>query len=175
MKAAAILGVMVFFAGCDPNGEDPRPIGSPDSSQSVVDPEDPCRFLSPTQVQDAIGTEVTSEQEVASHDPSARICSYQTTEPWASVGVVLETGIPRSEFEGRARRDAINTEAAAGIGDAAFIYGCASINVLVGEVVVSMSVQHLTTCEETGEVLRNLGREAADQLPMRIATPEDSG
>lgn len=69
-----------------------------------------------------------------------------------------------SEFGKRARRDAINTEAVAGIGDDAFIQGCASINVLLGEMVVIMSVQHLTSCDETTEVLRNLGREAVDQL-----------
>lgn len=165
MRIAALLGaVLLLFPGCELGGEDGRSDRPPDSQLSAVDPEEPCDLLSPEQVQRAIGTEVTTEREVDSHDPATRICSYETREPWASVGVVLETGITPSEFRKRARRDAINTEATAGIGDDAFIHGCASINVLLGEVVVGMSVQHLTSCDETAEVLRNLGQEAVGQL-----------
>jgi hypothetical protein len=45
-------------------------------------------------------------------------------------------------------RDSINTEPVEGIGDGAFIHACASITTLVDEVLVSVSVQHLTTCDD---------------------------
>jgi hypothetical protein len=59
-------------------------------------------------------------------------------------------------------RDSINTEPVEGIGDGAFIHACASITTLVDEVLVSVSVQHLTTCDETGDALKALGRAVED-------------
>lgn len=136
----------------------------PAPSVVEVDPREPCALLSPAQVQRAVGTKVRSENEVGSHDLVTRICHYETTEPWASVGVSIKDGISQGQFEKLMDRDRLNTESVDGIGDGAFIYGCSGITVLVDDVVLSLGVQHLTACEETGDVLRALGREATIAL-----------
>ena len=129
-----------------------------------LDPEQPCELLTPEEVETAIGTEVDGEREVDSHQPGTRICSYRTTKPWASVSVSLETDVSPEGFEKEMRRDPRNTERVEDIGDGAFIHACAGIIVNTSDVMVTASIQHLTTCEETSVVLTNLGRVLAEAV-----------
>jgi hypothetical protein len=153
VKALAAVAVFLAVVACDNQLVD----DSPAPSTVVADPENPCDLLSPAQVEDAVEAEVRSEEEVDSHDPVTRICSYKTAQPWASVGVSLETDVSPDQFNKELRRDSINTEPVEGIGEGAFIHACASITVYSKQVLVSASVQHLTTCEETSVVLKGLG------------------
>ena len=121
-------------------------------------------MLSPEEIERAIQTKVSGEREVGSHDLVARICSYETTKPWSSVGVSLEDEVTAEAFNEEMTRDPPNTQKVDGIGDGAFIHGCSGITVLVEDTQVSLGVQHLTTCEETGDVLRSLAKEAVEQL-----------
>jgi hypothetical protein len=131
---------------------------------NALDPQEPCSLLSPRQVQRAIKTKVDGEREGDSHDPVTRICHYEAIGPWGSVGLSLDVQTDRDEFTKRLRRDPQNTERVDGIGDGAFIHACSSISVLVGDVLVTVGVQHVTMCEETGVVLRALGREVVTAL-----------
>jgi hypothetical protein len=159
-KAEIALLVAMSLGACESEGveEIPSPI------TAEIDPQNPCDLLSPEQVGAAIKTEVRDEEEVDSHDLVTRICSYKTTKPWSSVGLSLEDGISRDEFDERVRRDPPNTEPVGGIGDGAFIHGCSGIFVYTGQVLVSAGVQHLTTCEETSIVLKSLARTIVNTL-----------
>lgn len=136
-KAAIVLLVAVTLGAC----ESERVEKGPSPITAEIDPQNPCDLLSPEQVEAAIKTEVRGEEEVGSHDLVTRICSYKTTKPWSSVGLSLEDGISRDEFDERIRRDPPNTEAVEGIGDGAFIHGCSGVFVYAGEVLVSAGVQ----------------------------------
>lgn len=161
MKPLALLVISLLLASCQPDAP-PRP-DTGTTAVGEVDPQEPCALLSPASVQRAIETEVSDEAEVSAHG-RGRICSYGTTEPWASVGVVVEDDVTRRAFDKRLRRDQINTDPVDGIGDGAFIQACVSITVLVDDALVSASVQHFTTCDETAVVLRALGREMVAAL-----------
>lgn len=152
--------VLVLLIGCT-NGA-PEQLAR--QAESLVDPEKPCELLAPQQVEAAINTDVEGEREVDSHDPATRICSYATTEPWASVAVSLEANVSPDEFAKEVRRDRPNTEPVDNIGDSAFIHGCSSITMYASDVAVTASVQHLTTCEETSVVLQSLGRAIVESL-----------
>jgi len=156
----AVALVVLSFAACEQEVTD----SPPPRTVVDVDAEEPCSLLTPDQVEQAIGTEVGGEAEVDSHDPVTRICSYDTTEPWASVGVSLVEDVTLGQFTEKMNRDSINTEPVGGIGNGAFIHGCASITTLVGDVMVSVSIQHLTTCEETNDVLKALGGAVEEAL-----------
>jgi hypothetical protein len=161
MKAlAAAVAVSLAFVACENTTADK----SPPPSAVVVNPENPCDLLSPTQVQNAVDSEVRSEEEVDSHDPTTRICSYKTDQPWSSVGVSLKTEVSRVQFDKEMRRDSINTEPVEDIGEGAFIHGCASITVYAEQVLVSASLQHPTTCEATSVVLKDLGSSIVSAL-----------
>ena len=159
-RVLAAVVVLLALIACDNKTVD----NSPAESGAQVDPQSPCDLLSPAQVEDAIDTEVRSEEEVDSHDPVTRICSYKTSQPWASVGVSLKSNVSHDRFDKAMRRDSINTDPVQGIGEGAFIHGCASITVYAEQVLVSASVQHLTTCEETSVVLKGLGKTIAATL-----------
>ena len=160
MKTLVVGLILLALVGCD----EQQSIDVGGSRAAVADPKNPCELLSPQQVEDAIGTEVTGEQEVGSHDPATRICSYETDKPWASVSLSLRTDVSTDAFEKKMRRDRINTQPVEGIGEGAFIHACASISVLVSNVSVDTSIQHLTTCDETGAVLRKLGTTVVSAL-----------
>lgn len=154
VKSLAPIVVVLLLAGCTTEA----PERSRRQAASRVDPDDPCDLLTPQQVEDAIGTEVRGEREVASHNPAIRICSYETTEPWASVGVSLEANVNSQDFDDEIRRDPPNTEPVDDVGDGAFIHACASVTVHVSQTLVTAAIQHFTTCDETRVVLTNLGR-----------------
>jgi hypothetical protein len=159
---AAIVALLLMTA-CDGDGDAPPRVSAPAPSPEV-DPNEPCAFLSPSQIERAIDSDVSTEREVDSHDLVTRICSYKTTKPWASVSVVVDDEVTAREFERLMDRDPPNTEPVDAIGDGAFIHACASITVLVDGTLVSMGLQHLTTCEETAKVLRALAGEAVSRL-----------
>ena len=160
VRALVAVAVLLTLVSCDSQTVD----NSPAESRAQVDPQNPCDLLSPAQVEDAIDTEVLAEEEVDSHDPVTRICSYQTDQPWSSVGLSLETNVSHDQFDKAMRRDPINTEPVKDIGQGAFIHACASITVYAEQVLISASVQHLTNCEETSVVLRGLGKTMAAAL-----------
>ncbi|MBW3594568.1 MAG: DUF3558 domain-containing protein [Actinobacteria bacterium] len=160
MRKLAPIGAVLLLAGC--TGEAPEEPAR--QAESRLDPAKPCELLTPEQVEAAISTDVEREREVESHDPGTRICSYDTTQPWTSVGISLEDKISSEDFDDEMRRDPINTEPVDDIGDGAFIHGCSSITVYAANVVATASVQHLTTCEETSVVLQALGRALAETL-----------
>ena len=159
---------LLLVSSCAEGRGTPSSAGGPPSDESPsvtqVDPEDPCSLLSPEDIERAIRANVSSEREVGSKDLVTRICSYDTTKRWSSVGVSLEKGVTAEAFNEKMTRDPPNTQKVDGIGDGAFIHGCSGITVLVEETQVSMGVQHLTTCEETADVLRALANEAVEQL-----------
>ena len=177
-RASGVLEAMRPFSGlviallvassCGAEGDTPPSAGGPPSDESPsapqVDPEDPCALLSPEDIERAIRADVSTEREVGSKDLVTRICSYDTAKPWSSVGVSVEDEVTAEAFNEKMTRDPPNTQKVDGIGDGAFIHGCSGIAVLVEDTQVSLGVQHLTTCEETAEVLRALANEAVEQL-----------
>ena len=153
MRVRLLLVSLALLAGCDPAREAP-----------ALHPSAPCELLEPDQVKRALGTPIRREREVGSHDLVTRICSYDTGKPYASVGVVIETEVSRTEFERKMNRDSINTEPIDGVGEMAYIHGCNSLQLLAEGTYVSMGLQHLTTCEDSERVLRALGAEALAEL-----------
>lgn len=163
MRFVCGLGIAIMLIpAC--NGNEHQVIVEESGSTAQVDPEDPCAFLSLAQVESAIGTNVSEKREVPSRDLETRICTYETSEPWSSVGVSMKTEVTPEDFQDLMKRDPRNSDTVEGIGEGAFIHGCSGINVHVDDLVVSLGVQHLTTCEETAEVLQALGTEAVEQL-----------
>jgi hypothetical protein len=160
MKLASLIALVLFSAACDQDAA----LTDPPPQTREIDLAEPCAFLSPNQVERAVGTPVRDEREVDSHDLITRICSYTTTEPYASVGVVIDSPVTQEEFEKRMRRDPVNTKILDGVADMAFIHGCSSVDLLVGDVSASLGVQHLTTCEKTEIVLLALAKEAIAEL-----------
>ena len=154
MRMRLLLVALVLLAGCDQRPQSTR----------TFDAKDPCGLLTPKQVEKAIGTPIGPEREVGSHDLVTRICSYDTSKPYASVGVVIETDVGPDDFERRMKRDPINTEPVDGVGEMAYIHGCSSLQLLAEETYVSMALQHLTTCEDSEEVLRAIAAEAIAEL-----------
>lgn len=164
---SGLVIVLLLASSCAEEGRTTSSAGSPSTGSrpvAQVDPEDPCALLSPEEIERAIGTNVSGEREVGSRDHVTRICIYDTTKPWSSVGVSLEDEVTAEAFNQEMDRDPRNTEKVEGIGDGAFIHGCAGITLLVEDTQVSLGVQHLTTCDETGAVLRAVASEAVEQL-----------
>ena len=156
-----MAALLVAGAACD----SPAPVAPSSRPPAVraVDAGAPCDVLSPAQVEEAVGTPVEREREADSLD-GTRLCSYDTTAPYSSVSVAVEPDMTAREFDKRMERDPANTEILDGPADAAFVHACASVELLEEDVFVSISVQHLTTCEETQAVLRALATEAVASL-----------
>ncbi len=162
MTCAVLLALLVLLA-CDERG----PSAAPDPSILGADANDPCELLFPLQVEEVVGSRVKGEEEVVGHDRVTRICFYETGKPWASVSVSLKADVSPEDFEEAMQRDPINSEPVNDVGEEAFIHACASITVFANGVLVSASVQHLTTCDQTAVVLRKLGTAIADALEVQ--------
>lgn len=159
MRRLVLLVLLSTLMACVPEETPSTP-----TPAREIDAKDPCSLLSPEQVEVAIGTPVRDEREVEARDLVTRICHYETTEPYGSVDVVVRQHVSQDEFETRVNRDPANAEVLDGVGDGAYIHACVSLEMLVKETVVSISVQHFTTCEKTEVVLRALAGEALSEL-----------
>lgn len=166
------LALVLIACGTPSPREAPQrvaPFGQAATDSYEVDPDDPCALLTPQEVSEAIGLEVEEEREVPSKSDgvkgqSSRLCLYDTTEPYGSIVVYLNSEVAEKDFRKNMRRDPINTEEVPDVGDLAFIHGGAGIQILVDDTAVSVSVQMFDSVEEAELALRNVGKVAAERL-----------
>jgi hypothetical protein len=158
-----------FLISC---GQAQAPHTRVSSTPIVVRPEDPCSLLTPDQVADAAGIEVSEEREGESKGSkdSLPFCLYKTASPYNFIIVVVEAPITEEAFRKRMERDLLNSKVVDDVGDLAFLHAGASISTLADSTAISMSVQSFGSVQSAEVVLREVAKAAVSAvLPQSAA------